>query len=78
MNGGAQVRSQNNLSPKELTKKLEELYFSLPLKEPSQTKILKQLYESWLQGRDSEKSNSLLHTKYRAVEKSINALTIKW
>ncbi|XP_044754065.1 probable cytosolic Fe-S cluster assembly factor AGAP009023 [Coccinella septempunctata] len=77
LNGGAQVRSQNDLSPKELTKKLEELYCSLPCKDPSDSKELKFLYENWLQGRDSEKGNSMLRTTYHAVEKSTNALTIK-
>ncbi|KAK9889808.1 hypothetical protein WA026_007180 [Henosepilachna vigintioctopunctata] len=78
LNGGAQVRSKSNLTSKELTHQLEQLYYSLPTKSPEENKIVMKLYENWLEGNDSDKAISMLHTTYRAVEKSVNALNIKW
>ncbi|KAL3269619.1 hypothetical protein HHI36_008683 [Cryptolaemus montrouzieri] len=78
LNGGAQIRSQSNLTAKELTVQLEELYSSLPCKNPSDNEAVKELYEKWLEGSNSDKAANILHTKYHAVEKFINALNIKW
>lgn len=76
LNGGAQVRSKS-LTAKEVSNSLEKMYFELPACVPD-NKNLKLLYETWLEGYDSDKCNSILHTKYHAVEKNVNALTIKW
>ncbi|KAI8919923.1 iron hydrogenase [Powellomyces hirtus] len=37
------------------------------------------LYNEWLGGPDTEKATQMLHTQYRAVEKSdVNGLAVKW
>lgn len=61
-----------------MTAKLETMYKQLPLITPDENKIVKELYESWLGGQDSDKSSAVLHTQYHAVEKASNALNIKW
>lgn len=78
LNGGAQVRPKNGQSLKELTNQLEQLYSSLPVSTPESNCIIKQLYDMWLGGQDSDKSSVLLHTQYHAVEKMNTALNIKW
>lgn len=54
------------------------MYNKLPIAIPEDNKVVKELYETWLGGSDSDKSNSVLHTQYHAVEKPVNALNIKW
>lgn len=78
LNGGAQVRPQEGTSLKEVNNTLDSLYSSLPKKNPSENEIVRQLYDSWLNGIDSDKANAILHTQYHAVEKISTALNIKW
>lgn len=54
------------------------MYASLPIQIPEENKIVKDLYEKWLGGQDTDKSSALLHTQYHAVEKINTALNIKW
>ncbi|PRD24142.1 UNVERIFIED_CONTAM: Narfl [Trichonephila clavipes] len=76
-NGGAQIRSENE-SPKDVLTKVEELYYSLPVKNPEENLLVQKLYEDWLDGPDSIKAKQMLHTQYHAVEKMNNALFMKW
>lgn len=78
LNGGAQVRSTSHAASKELVLELEKMYSRLPQKSPEQNQNVRELYESWLGGTDSDKSNTILHTHYHAVEKMTTALNIKW
>jgi iron only hydrogenase large subunit-like protein len=77
LNGGAQIRPQNNQNMKELTRELEEMYRSLPKSQPDNDDV-KVIYEEFFGGNDSDKAQKLLHTTYHAVEKMSTALTIKW
>lgn len=63
---------------RELVSQLQDLYNKLPLANPAQSKLVKQLYIDWLDGRESDKARALLHTSYHALEKSDIALNIKW
>lgn len=78
MNGGAQIRPQEGILPKELTAQLEKLYNELPISCPRSNPLLQEIYSSWLGGTGSDKSSSTLHTTYHAVEKMSTALNIKW
>jgi iron only hydrogenase large subunit-like protein len=78
LNGGAQIRPKDGIAHKELTTELENLYASLPLKPPEEDKTVRELYEGWLGGQESDKCTAILHTQYHAVEKTSNALNIKW
>lgn len=78
LNGGAQVRPKEGKSLKELTTELENLYALLPVRNPEDNMAVKQLYETWLGGQDSDKCSAILLTQYHAVEKMNTALNIKW
>lgn len=78
LNGGAQIRPKDGVSPKEWTGQLEALYRTLPLHRPEANPLVDTLYKDWLQGRHSDKVKAMLHTLYHALEKSTNALNIKW
>ncbi|KAF2883849.1 hypothetical protein ILUMI_22318 [Ignelater luminosus] len=78
LNGGAQIRPQGGITLKELTHNLESLYNSLPVEIPENNNCVKELYEVWLTGQDSDKVTAILHTSYHAVEKLNTALNIKW
>ena len=57
---------------------LEEVYQSLPKVDPLDNQPPTDGYDDWLEGSDSEKPNQLLRTTYKAIEKTTNALGIKW
>lgn len=78
LNGGAQIRPQNNQPLRELTTELEKIYRSLPHSNPDNNEV-KAIYEQFLNvGTASDKTQELLHTSYHAVEKMSTALNIKW
>lgn len=54
------------------------MYANLMTKLPEDNNVVKELYETWLSGIDSDKCVSKLHTQYHAVEKINTALNIKW
>lgn len=76
--GGGQARAAGGEAGRELVLRLETLYSQLPLATPAENKFLRKLYTDWLDGKDSDKAKAVLHTTYRAVEKSDIALNIKW
>ncbi|XP_054280955.1 probable cytosolic Fe-S cluster assembly factor AAEL012261 isoform X1 [Macrosteles quadrilineatus] len=78
LNGGAQVRPKDGVSPREWTGQLESLYRLLPLHRSQDNSTVEVLYKTWLQGRHSDKTKAMLHTTYHALEKNSNALNIKW
>lgn len=77
LNGGAQNRPANGLTSRELVSDLEELYRELPKSNPDNQET-KEIYQNFLGGLHSDKTKSLLHTSYKAVEKMNTALNIKW
>lgn len=78
LNGGAQVRPQGDKTVRELTADLETMYHSLTARLPEHNETVRELYDSWLGGVDSDKCVNILHTQYHAVEKMNTALNIKW
>lgn len=77
LNGGAQVRPQNNQPLKELTAMLEEMYRTLPRSQPDNNDVTL-IYKEFLNNSDTDKVQQLLHTTYHAVEKMNTVLNIKW
>lgn len=64
--------------PKELLKKVEELYKAdQPLSPEDDTRVA-ELYRSWLHSVGEERAKELLHTHYHTVEKMTNGFTMKW
>ncbi|XP_049764679.1 probable cytosolic Fe-S cluster assembly factor CPIJ010948 [Schistocerca cancellata] len=78
LNGGAQVRPADGQSVRDLTSRLEAAYHSLPWQLPNENTAALSLYESWLGGKGSSRCQSLLHTTFHPVEKTITPLNIKW
>lgn len=77
LNGGAQLRPEPGDTAREVTAKLLELYAKLPQSEIV-TNETNHIYNQFLDGNYSDKTKSLLHTNYHAVEKMNTALNIKW
>lgn len=78
LNGGAQVRPKSDVTNHQLTKQLEGMYECLDKDLPENNEVVRNLYNSWLQGKDSDKARAMLRTQYHAVEKNSVALNIKW
>lgn len=77
LNGGAQIRPGGGDSVREMTAQLIEFYQRLPKPDIDNSDV-KLIYNQFLDGVDSDKARSLLHTSYHAVEKMNSALNIKW
>lgn len=77
LNGGAQVRPGEGDTLHEMIDQLHQLYDHLPQSSVDSVEAMG-VYGTFLDGKDSDKSNMLLHTEYHAVEKMNTALNIKW
>jgi len=73
LNGGAQLRPEEEVQSKELLKLLEETYQNLPSQHPDIAGVLK----DWL-NENLDRKQEMLYTEYHEVEKMTSALTIKW
>lgn len=78
LNGGAQIRPQDNVQPRELALKLEAMYHDLPTSIPEENLAVHKLYNTWLGGEYTDKAVAYLHTQYHEIEKMNTALAIKW
>ena len=78
LNGGAQSRPGEGVSPKDWTSQLEEKYRSVGKEWPSENPQVPILAEEWLGGLESDKAMDVLYTEYKEVEKMANSLAIKW
>ncbi|KAK2585786.1 hypothetical protein KPH14_010391 [Odynerus spinipes] len=78
LNGGAQIRPQDNVQPRELALKLETMYHDLPMSVPEENVAVNKLYKTWLGGEHTDKAIAYLHTQYHEIEKMNTALAIKW
>ena len=77
LNGGGQISVTNETAQDHLVQ-INAVYNSVLPRSPQDNSLLHDLYQVWLEGEESEKSNRMLHTTYHAVEKLVNALSIKW
>ncbi|XP_063046758.1 cytosolic Fe-S cluster assembly factor narfl [Engraulis encrasicolus] len=78
LNGGGQLKPQQEQSNKELLQRVEELYQVEQSAAPQEEACVAQLYHTWLQSIGEARARQLLHTQYHAVEKATNGLVIKW
>ncbi|KAL0126459.1 hypothetical protein PUN28_005077 [Cardiocondyla obscurior] len=78
LNGGAQVRPDENVQPRQLATTLENVYRQLPLSQPEENKVVQNLYKSWLGGEHTDKVSAYFNTQYHEIEKMNTALAIKW
>lgn len=65
-------------NPKELLRKVEELYKAERPLSPEDDARVAELYQSWLHSVGEERAKELLHTQYHTVEKMTNGLVMKW
>ncbi|KAF6018101.1 NARFL [Bugula neritina] len=75
LNGGGQVKVTGSEDSKDLLNRVTDLYNTSECRSPEDSLVGQRLYDEWL---SADNSNTLLTTQYHAVEKSTNALTIKW
>lgn len=78
VNGGGQIRPMEGQTNNELLQRVKESYDSVPCVQPDLWPGVKDIYEEWLGGVDTEKARAMLHTQYHGVEKVASALNIQW
>ncbi|XP_077980347.1 cytosolic Fe-S cluster assembly factor narfl-like [Glandiceps talaboti] len=78
VNGGGQIKAEDGENAKDLLVRVEELYHCVQHREPQDNTLVRQLYTEWLEGEDSDKARTMLHTQYHEIEKISTALNIKW
>jgi iron only hydrogenase large subunit-like protein len=76
-NGGGQLRSESADGARDVLAAVEGVYRSLPIRDPQCIDAVRELYNRWLEGPDSDKTARLLHTQYHAVERTIVS-ALKW
>jgi len=77
LNGGAQLRAEEEVSSKELIAWLETTYAAIETRAPAANPELPVLLESWFHGNLDKRRHSL-YTEYHEVPKMENSLMIKW
>ncbi|XP_074696897.1 cytosolic iron-sulfur assembly component 3 isoform X1 [Strix aluco] len=77
LNGGGQIKLDGE-SSKDQLQQVERMYESLKTTIPEENWTVKELYEQWLGGTESEKAARALHTEYHAVERASTGFNIKW
>ncbi|EFN75214.1 probable cytosolic Fe-S cluster assembly factor AGAP009023 [Harpegnathos saltator] len=78
LNGGAQIRPEGNVQPRELALTLENMYHKLPTSNPEENKVAQNLYKTWLGGEHTDKVGAYFSTQYHEIQKMNTALAIKW
>ncbi|XP_012214621.1 probable cytosolic Fe-S cluster assembly factor AGAP009023 [Linepithema humile] len=78
LNGGAQIKPEGNIQPRELASTLDNTYHKLPLSKPEKNKVVRNLYKTWLEGEHTDKVSAYFNTQYHEIPKMNTALTIKW
>ncbi|XP_024128120.1 cytosolic Fe-S cluster assembly factor narfl [Oryzias melastigma] len=78
LNGGGQIKGAAGQNQKELLQKVEELYKEERPLLPEDDNHVAEIYHTWLHSVGEDRAKELLHTRYHAVEKMTNGLTMKW
>jgi len=78
LNGGAQLRCEQEVPAKEFINSLEEKHLKLEKRLPENNLQLQQLLHVWGLNLDTEKRKKVVMTEYHEVEKMTNGLAIKW
>ena len=78
LNGGAQLRPEEESSAKQLIQSLEEAHRGLRKSLPEENEELRALLTSWSLDTDNDKRDGIVLTEYHEVEKMTNGLAIKW
>lgn len=78
VNGGGQIRPTEGQTNNELLERVKANYNSVACVQPDLWNGVKEVYEDWLGGVDTEKAQAMLHTQYHGVEKTASALNIQW
>nr|XP_022317443.1 cytosolic Fe-S cluster assembly factor narfl-like isoform X1 [Crassostrea virginica]XP_022317444.1 cytosolic Fe-S cluster assembly factor narfl-like isoform X1 [Crassostrea virginica] len=78
VNGGGQIRPTEGQTNNELLDRVKANYNSVACVQPDLWNGVKEVYEDWLGGVDTEKAQAMLHTQYHGVEKTASALNIQW
>jgi len=76
-NGGGQIRAETREEAQQLLREVNTLYDSLPERRPEEVERVVNLHQR-LVGEAEKGGKGLLHTEYHEIEKTVNALNIKW
>ncbi|KAM9994703.1 hypothetical protein ACTFIY_000903 [Dictyostelium cf. discoideum] len=79
INGGGQIKADAIKENKAILLDSEEKYNeNVILRQPIDNQSVQNIYNTWLNGCFSTDSKTNLHTQYHRIEKTTNALNIKW
>uniref|UniRef100_A0A7M4EKR1 Nuclear prelamin A recognition factor n=1 Tax=Crocodylus porosus TaxID=8502 RepID=A0A7M4EKR1_CROPO len=78
LNGKGQAQTEDGKLDKALLNQMEEMYAAVPVRLPETNVYVQKLYQDWLEGMDSKKVQETLHTRYHAMNQTVNSLDIKW
>ncbi|EGC38890.1 hypothetical protein DICPUDRAFT_27887 [Dictyostelium purpureum] len=78
INGGGQIKQEGIKENKAFLLETEENYNQQIIRNPQDNPQVQEIYKNWLNGCFSHDAITKLHTQYHRIEKTTNALNIKW
>lgn len=57
---------------------MEALYTRVPVQSPQENPHIQELYATWLEGAESQKSREMLHTKFVPTAQNTARVDMKW
>ncbi|XP_071968699.1 nuclear prelamin A recognition factor [Engystomops pustulosus] len=78
LNGKGQAQSVDGKPERVQLQQMEALFTIVPVQSPEHNPHIQELYSTWLEGEESQKSRETLHTKYVPAAQSAARLDMKW
>ncbi|XP_053308865.1 nuclear prelamin A recognition factor [Spea bombifrons] len=78
LNGKGQAQTVDGKPERALLHEMEEVFTRVPVRSPESNPQVQELYTSWLEGAESQKSRDTLHTKYVPATHTGAKLDMKW
>lgn len=79
LNGGGQIKPKEGHSPKDLLQSVERVYMEdVLVADPFENRLVKAVYDEWLEKPGSEKAKKHIHTQYHPMVKSITSQLHNW
>ncbi|XP_073538594.1 nuclear prelamin A recognition factor [Phyllobates terribilis] len=78
LNGKGQAQSVDGKPERAQLQAMEVLFTNVPVQSPENNPHIHELYTSWLDGEESQKSRDALHTKYVPATQNTARVDMKW
>lgn len=78
LNGKGQAQTADGKPERAMLQEMEALYTRVPVQSPQDNPHIPELYTTWLEGAESQKSREMLHTKFVPTAQNTARVDMKW